>query len=142
MDKYLDILLSEVNQAEIENEIPVAAIIVKDGKIIAKSHNSRLKSNRVISHAEVNAIILAEEYIGDWRLNGCDMYVTLEPCEMCMHIIREARIDNVYYLLERQKNKHQFNKTNICSFAENYKDKRIEKYKKKLGDFFKLSGKR
>lgn len=142
MDEYLKVLLEEVELAEKENEIPISAIIVKDGKIISRSHNSRISSTCVLDHAEVKAIIDAEKSLGDWRLNGCDLYVTLEPCKMCTSIIREARIDNVYYFIKRSENKVQFYKTNICSINDESTSFYVEKFKSKMSDFFKLSGKR
>lgn len=142
MNKYIEVLLEEIENAELENEVPIAAIIVKSGKIIAKSHNSRVKCGNVLGHAEINAIILASEILGDWRLNGCDMYVSLEPCDMCMSVIREARINNVFFLINRLENKHQFLKTNIRSIKDEVDEKVINNYKQKMGDFFKLNCKR
>ncbi len=142
MEKYIEALLAETKIAEIEKEVPIGAIIVKDGEIVAKSHNSRIKEGSVINHAEINAILLAEKVLGDWRLTGCDMYVTVEPCNMCMSIIREARIDNVFYLIKRQSYKHQYSKTNVCSIEGAADKKRVEEYRSILSNFFKLNCKR
>ena len=78
-------------------DIPVAAIIVKDGKIIAKAVNEREKSQNTINHAEMLAIQRANKKLKNWRLNGCEMYVTLEPCPMCASAILQARISKLYY---------------------------------------------
>ena len=83
------------------DEIPVGAIIVKNNKIIGIGINDREKNKSVVGHAEINAINDACRYIGDWRLDGCDMYVTLLPCMMCAGAIYESRIENVYYLCDR-----------------------------------------
>lgn len=142
MNSYLEVLAEELRKSEAENEVPIAAIIVKSGKIIAKSHNTRAESGNVLGHAEINCIIEASKYLGDWRLNGCDLYVTLEPCEMCKSVIRESRIDNVYFLIERLSYKHQFYKTNFSSISNEIDDMYLSDYKKKMSDFFKLNGKR
>lgn len=83
------------------DEIPVGAIVVKNNNIIGVGVNNREANNSVIGHAEINAIEKACKYIGDWRLDGCDMYVTLLPCMMCAGAIVDSRIDNVYYLCDR-----------------------------------------
>lgn len=78
-------------------EVPVGAVIVKEGKIIAEGSNSREENRDVIGHAEINAISKACSVLGDWRLNGCTIYVTLEPCPMCAGAIINARIDTVVF---------------------------------------------
>lgn len=85
------------------SEIPVAAIIVKDGKIISKAYNSRRSDYNPLLHAEVKAIIKASKKLKDWRLNDCEMYVTLKPCHMCEEIIKESRLSKVYYYSENKK---------------------------------------
>ena len=87
------------------DEIPVGAIIVKNGEIISEGINSREKMNSVVGHAEINAIEEACKVIGDWRLDECEMYVTLLPCMMCSGAILESRVKKVYYLCDR---------TNVC----------------------------
>ena len=79
------------------NDIPVGAVIVKDGQIIAAACNEREKSQRTIAHAEILAIEKANKILNNWRLNDCDLYVTLEPCPMCASAIIQARIKNVYF---------------------------------------------
>ena len=93
---YIDFALKEAKKAFFKNEVPVGAVIVKNGKIIAKAHNKKIKYNDIFNHAEIIAIKKATKIIGDWRLNECDMYVTLEPCPMCAGAIRESRIRKVY----------------------------------------------
>jgi tRNA(adenine34) deaminase len=78
-------------------DIPVGAVIVKDGEIISKAFNTREKDNDITSHAEILAIRQAEKILGNWRLDGCELYVTLEPCPMCGWAIIQARIKTVYF---------------------------------------------
>lgn len=92
-------------------EVPVAAIIIQKNKIIAKAYNKRKKNNLVISHAEILAIIKAQKKIKDWRLDDCTLYVTLKPCEMCEKIIKESRIKEVHYILEKYDSNKEYNKT-------------------------------
>ena len=78
-------------------DIPVSALIVKNGKIIAQATNRREKDNRVIAHAEILAIEEANRELSTWRLDECEMYVTLEPCPMCAWAIINSRIKNLYF---------------------------------------------
>ncbi len=94
--EYMNLALQEAKKAFSLNEVPVGAIIVKNGEIIAKSHNLKVKTNNILNHAEIIAIISASEKINDWRLNDCDMYVTLEPCPMCAGAIQQSRIRKIY----------------------------------------------
>lgn len=80
-----------------EGEVPVGAVIVKDGEIIATGRNRREKSKNALSHAEIEAINNACNTLGGWRLWQCEIYVTLEPCPMCSGAIVNARIPNVYF---------------------------------------------
>ena len=75
--------------------MPIGCVIVFDGKIIARGYNRRNTDRNTLSHAELNAIKKASKKLGDWRLEGCTMYVTLEPCQMCAGAIVQARIDEV-----------------------------------------------
>lgn len=100
---YFDILINLAKKAYIKDEVPVAALIVKNNKIIARSINKRNKSSNLLGHAEISCVIKACKKIKDWRLNDCTMYVTLEPCHMCKEIIKESRIKKVYYLSSANK---------------------------------------
>ena len=79
------------------DEVPIGAIVVKDGKIIAESGNRKERDNCAISHAEILAIQKATEVVGNWWLEDCDMYVTLEPCAMCAMAMINSRIRNLYF---------------------------------------------
>lgn len=131
-DKYLKQLIKLAKKASKKNEVPISAIIVKDGKIISKAFNKRIKNNNVLDHAEIMAIRKAEKKLKDWRLFDCDLYVTLKPCSMCEIIIKQARIKNVYYLLEKLNSKKDYNKTNFIKISENE-----QMYYSILQDFFK-----
>ena len=78
-------------------EVAVGAVLVKNGKIVAEAHNKKEQNNDVTSHAEILAIRDAEQKLGNWRLDDCDLYVTLEPCPMCAWAIINSRIKNVYF---------------------------------------------
>ena len=102
--KYLDILKDKAKEAFINNEIPVSCLIINSstGEIISQGINDRQSTNNVLGHAEIRAIVAAEENIKDWRLDGYFMVVTLEPCDMCNMVIKEARLDKVFYLLPKK----------------------------------------
>ena len=83
--------------AFMEDEVPVGAIVVKDGQVIGKGFNQVIKKNSVSSHAEILAINHASKKLQNYRLKGCEIYVTLEPCHMCAKAIVDARIDTLYF---------------------------------------------
>lgn len=85
------------------NEIPVSCVIIdSEGNIVSTGINNRQASRNVLGHAEINAIVKAEQNIGDWRLDGYSMIVSLEPCDMCNAVIKESRIDKVFYFLPKK----------------------------------------
>ena len=96
-EKYMNEALKLAEISFIENEVPVGAIVVKDGEIVGKGRNRREQLNNVLSHAEIEAINDACNTLGTWRLDGCDLVVTLEPCPMCAGAIINARINKVVY---------------------------------------------
>lgn len=79
------------------SDIPVGAVIVRNGAVIGRGHNTREKDRNVLGHAEINAIREAQSVKCDWRLDDCEMYVTLEPCSMCSGAIRNARLAKLYF---------------------------------------------
>ena len=87
--------LKEAEKSYDKEEIPVGAVIVKDGKIIARGHNLKETKNDTTNHAEIIAIRKASKKLKSWRLRGCTMYVTLEPCTMCAGALIQARLDKV-----------------------------------------------
>ena len=96
-NKYMLEALIEAKKALHKNEVPVGAVIVKDSSIIARAHNLKETLKSPTAHAEILAIEEACKKLGSWRLEGCVLYVTLEPCHMCAAAIIEARIERVVY---------------------------------------------
>ena len=93
-------MIEAINMAKlafVNNEVPVGAIVVHNGEIIGRGFNQVIKKKSVSSHAEINAINQASKFLKNYRLNGCDMYVTLEPCHMCAKAIVDARINFLYF---------------------------------------------
>lgn len=134
MGDYLTKII-ELSKKSLESgDVPIGAIIVKDGKIIGEGYNTREKNNDVMGHAEINAIKYASKNLNNWNLQGSVMYVTLKPCSMCLSVIRESRVDFVYYLLDKPEKKFEYSRTAIHNFDdENAK----EEYLGILQDFFK-----
>ena len=95
-ENYMELALNEAKKAYEIEEIPVGAIIVKDGKVISRAYNQKETKSNPIAHAEILAIERASKKLGRWRLDDCDLYVTLEPCPMCAGAIIQARIKNLY----------------------------------------------
>lgn len=93
---YMDIALEEAKRAMELGEVPVGAIIIKDNKIISKAHNLKETLNDPTAHAEILAIQKATKVLKNWRLSGCEMYVTLEPCPMCAGAILQSRISKLH----------------------------------------------
>jgi tRNA(adenine34) deaminase len=94
---YMQEALIEAQKAYDKDEVPVGCVIVKDGEIIARSHNQKETHQDVTSHAEINAIKEASKVLKTWRLDGCDIYVNLEPCLMCLGAIVSARFDRLIF---------------------------------------------
>lgn len=130
--KIIEELLKLSTVAFNKNEVPVAAIIVKENNIISKAYNAREMCKDVLGHAEIIAIRKANKKLKTWKLCDCDMYVTLKPCKMCQEIIKESRIKNVYYLLSNDKIIN--NNVNFIQLKMSINDK----FKKLLTSFFLL----
>lgn len=94
-EKYMHAAIREAKKAYALEEVPIGCVIVYEDKIIARGYNRRNTDKNTIAHAEMSAIKKASKKLGDWRLEGCTMYVTLEPCQMCAGAIVQARIDKV-----------------------------------------------
>lgn len=120
MKKIIIEQLKELNNIALKHgDVPVSCIIVKNNKIIAKEYNKRQKKNSPLAHAEILAIIKAAKRIKTWNLNDCELYVTLEPCDMCKSIINEARIKKVYYILSKTKKNNDTVKYEQLDVADN-----------------------
>lgn len=94
-EKYMKEALRQAKKAAALDEVPIGCVIVQGGKIIARGYNRRNTDKNTLAHAELAAIRRASKKLGDWRLEGCTMYVTLEPCQMCAGALVQSRIDEV-----------------------------------------------
>ena len=133
-EEYVNKIILLSKEAFNNDDIPVGAIVVKNGKIIGEGFNKRNKNKSVIGHAELEAIENACSFINDWRLDDCELYVTLKPCMMCTGAIVDSRITKIYYLCDR---------TNVCFNCDKYVDtiqindkEKKEEYLKMLRFFF------
>lgn len=96
-NQYMELAYKEAQKAFKEDEVPVGCVIVKDGEVIAKAHNRKEHRNCALFHAEIECILKATKKLDNWNLKDCDLYVTLEPCMMCMGAIVNSRIDRIFY---------------------------------------------
>ena len=119
--KFMREALNLAKIAASEGEVPVGPVIVKDGKIIAKGKNEREKKQNALSHAEIEAINNACKELGSWRLDGCEMYVTLEPCPMCAGAIINARIKTLIFGAYDSKMGSIDSVINLCDYPYNHK---------------------
>ena len=94
-EKFMKAAIREARKAEKIQEVPIGCVIVYENKIIARGYNRRNTDKNTLAHAELSAIKKASKKLGDWRLEGCTMYVTLEPCQMCAGAIVQSRMDRV-----------------------------------------------
>ena len=141
--KFMYEAIKEAKKAEKMGECPIGAVLVRDGEIISRGHNLRETKQRATYHAEIIAIDRANKKLGAWRLEGCDLYVTLEPCAMCATAISFARIKNIYFATTDEKgggitanarifeNDRHLWKPNIIQMSEY-----AEQSSKMLRDFF------
>lgn len=127
---YYNELIKLTKKAYKKGEVPIAAIIVKNNKIISKAYNLREKNNDVLGHAEIIAIKKATKKLKTWHLNDCILYSTVEPCDMCKSIISEAKIDKVYFFLKNEKLRNSTTKYIFLNKIDN-------EFKKIIKDFFK-----
>ena len=111
-EKWMNHALEQAKKAEKEGEVPVGAILVKDGLLVAKAHNQPISKNDPTAHAEIQLIRIAGEKFKNYRLNGTSLYVTLEPCAMCLGAIMHARIERVVFGAYDSK-------TGVCGSKEN-----------------------
>ena len=130
MNKYMEIAIKEAKKSLKTNDVPIGAVIVENNKIISKGHNTREKTHQITKHAEINAIEKACKKKKTWHLNECTLYTTLEPCNMCMEVIKQARIKRIIYTTKQEKHNNLPKPTQI-------KIEYVENYKQLLKDFFK-----
>ncbi len=94
-ERYMGYAITQAKKALVNEDVPIGCVIAYQGKIIARGYNKRNKKKTTLAHAELDAIAKASKVLGDWRLEDCTMYVTLEPCQMCAGAIVQARIPRV-----------------------------------------------
>ncbi len=133
---------NEAKKAFDKEEIPVGCVIVKDDIVIAKAYNLREIKNQVMAHAEMLAITKANKKLGSWRLDDCDIYVTLEPCPMCLGAIIQARIKNLYFGAYDKKGGACGSVVNLANYPFNHKVNAVggiygDECSKLISDFFK-----
>lgn len=129
--EYMKIALKEALKASKRDEVPVGAVIVYQDKCISKGYNNREHTNNILGHAEIVAIKKASKKLHTWKLMECDLYVTLKPCKMCEEVIKQSRIRNVFYILEKPDSKREYDKTNFNLIKESMS------YQQIIGDYFK-----
>ena len=132
-EKIYKQLIRLINKASKVDEVPVAAIITYENKIIAKAYNKREKNNDVLGHAEIKCIEKASKKIKTWKLDKCTLFVTLKPCSMCEKIINESRIKKVIYILDKEENKKEYYKTKYLKLNDLNKENYIKKI---MNNFF------
>ncbi len=132
MDKYIDLLIKEAKKSLKTDDIPVSAIIVENGKIISKAHNCKEKYQIVTKHAEILALEKACKKKKNWHLDECEIYITMEPCLMCINAISQARIKKIYYILPNNK----FKETQLNMNKKIYL-KEIDNGKNEINDIIK-----
>ncbi len=103
MEDYIT-LLKKLNKKAIKNgDVPVSCFIVRNNLLITKAYNMREKKKNPLFHAEIVAIQKASKILNTWNLSDCEMYVTLKPCNMCLEVIKSAKIKKIYYILDNDK---------------------------------------
>ena len=121
-EKWMQIAIQEAIKAEKEGEVPVGAVLVKDGLVIAKAHNQPISTNDATAHAEIQLIRAAGIKQENYRLTGTSLYVTLEPCAMCLGAMMHARIERIVYGAHDPK-------TGVCGSTENLIDAKFFNHK-------------
>lgn len=125
MNEYMKQALLLAQEAAAEGEVPVGAVIVKDGTVIATGRNRRERAKNAICHAEIEAIHNACKNLGGWRLWQCELYVTLEPCPMCAGAIINARIPKVIYGIKDAKSGSCGSVVNLFELPYNHRPELI-----------------
>ena len=147
MNTFMEEALKEAQKAYKIGEVPIGAVVVRGGKIIAKAHNKREKTKNALMHAELIAINKACKKLHDWRLEKCELYVTLEPCPMCAGAILNARIEKVFYGAKDKTAEDGLFEKIVSSIRLNHKCEhmQIDEYEKRcsslLTNFFKTKRK-
>ena len=121
-EKWMSLALEQAVKAEEEGEVPVGAILVKDGLVIARAHNQPISTNDATAHAEIQLLRTAGRKLKNYRLTGTSLYVTLEPCAMCLGAIMHARVKRIVFGAHDPK-------TGVCGSSENLMDAKCFNHK-------------
>lgn len=141
--KYMNMAIEAAIKASEENEVPVGCVIVRDNQILAFTHNMKEKMNSATKHAEILAIEEASSKINNWRLENCDVYVTLEPCPMCASALKQARVNHIFCGLSNSDSKSHEIVLKILEADKNNanvsitNDLAVKKVDRIMKDFFK-----
>ena len=114
-EKWMQIAIQEAIKAEKDGEVPVGAVLIKDGLVVARAHNQPISTHDATAHAEIQLIRAAGKIQGNYRLTGTSLYVTLEPCAMCLGAMMHARVERIVYGAHDPK-------TGVCGSSENLID--------------------
>jgi tRNA(adenine34) deaminase len=120
-EKFMRLALKEAKKAAKKKEVPIGAVVVKNGKVIAKAHNLREKTNKATGHAELLAIEKANKKLKSWRLDSCVLYVTIEPCPMCAGAIIQSRVQKLVYGAQDLKSGTHQSVVNLFEKSFNHK---------------------
>jgi tRNA(adenine34) deaminase len=121
-EKWMSLALKQARKAEEHGEVPVGAILVKDGHVVARAHNQPISSNDPTAHAEIQLLRAAGKKLKNYRLTGTSLYVTLEPCAMCLGAIMHARVEHIVFGAYDPK-------TGACGSSENLMDAKCFNHK-------------
>lgn len=141
--KYMDMAIEEAKKAFEEDEVPVGCVIVKNNQILALTHNRKEQMNSATKHAEILAIEEASAKLNNWRLDGCDVYITLEPCPMCASALKQARVSHIFCGLSNSDFRNYEIVLKILESDKNnasvpiINDLAVEKVDKIMKDFFR-----
>lgn len=141
--KYMDMAIEEARKAFEEDEVPVGCVIVKNNQILALTHNRKEQMNSATKHAEILAIEEASSKLNNWRLDGCDVYITLEPCPMCASALKQARVSHIFCGLSNSDFRNYEIVLKILESDKNnasvpvINDLAVEKVDKIMKDFFR-----
>ena len=141
--KYMDMAIEEAKKAFEEDEVPIGCVIVKNNQILALTHNRKEQMNSATKHAEILAIEEASSKLNNWRLDGCDVYITLEPCPMCASALKQARVSHIFCGLSNSDFRNYEIVLKILESDKNnasvpiINDLAVEKVDKIMKDFFK-----
>lgn len=141
--KYMDMAIEEAKKAFEEDEVPIGCVIVKNNQILALTHNRKEQMNSATKHAEILAIEEASSKLDNWRLDGCDVYITLEPCPMCASALKQARVSHIFCGLSNSDFRNYEIVLKILESDKNnasvpiINDLAVEKVDKIMKDFFR-----